>query len=313
MSVKVSIIIPVFNVAPYLSKCMESVSDQTLQDIEIIAVNDASTDNSLAILKKFAQYDSRIQIINHKKNTKTAGCRNDGLDAATGEYVCFLDGDDYLDVDFCEKLYKLARKEKADIAKGVTKTFNTDGTVVVATDNENIIRDGKFAFMGHLLTGLYNRKKLLLKNNIRFHIDFFCFQIQAVYFANKVVCDNTAFYNYVRHANSCDSDVFTIEKWTRLNLEHANFIYDWINTHKYSDDIRKIYLERVCGLYFYGFYKLAKSDIITGCKILAENMVNHYNCGYDCSNISKLQRILYKQHPKISKIKYIKDRLLTRI
>ena len=104
MSVKVSVVIPVYNVAPYLTKCMESVSGQTLQDIEIIAVNDASTDNSLTILKKFAKQDSRIQIISHKKNTKTAGCRNDGLDAATGEYVCFLDGDDYLDTDFCEKI-----------------------------------------------------------------------------------------------------------------------------------------------------------------------------------------------------------------
>ena len=176
MSVKVSIVIPVYNVAPYLTKCIESVCGQTLSDIEIIAVNDASTDNSLAILKKFAKQDSRIQIINHKKNTKTAGCRNDGLDAATGEYVCFLDGDDYLDADFCEKLYNLAKHERADIAKGVTKTFNTDGTIVIAKDNEKIKANGKFAFMGHLLTGLYNRK-FLTKNNIRFYIDFFCFQI----------------------------------------------------------------------------------------------------------------------------------------
>jgi len=313
MSVKVSVVIPVYNVAPYLTKCMESVSGQTLHDIEIIAVNDASTDNSLAILKKFAKHDSRIKIINHKKNTKTAGCRNDGLDAATGEYVCFLDGDDYLDDDFCEKLYKLAISEKADIAKGVTKTFNTEGTVTVADDNKKIISDGKYAFMGHLLTGLYNRKKLLLKNNIRFHIDFFCFQIQAVYFANKIVCDNTAFYNYVRHPNSCDSETFTIEKWARLNLGHANFMYDWINSHNYSDDARELYLERIHGLYFYGFNKLAKSDIIKGCEILSENMLQNYNCRYDCSDIKNLKRRLYKSHPKTTKFEYFMNIIRHRI
>lgn len=313
MSIKVSIVIPVYNVAPYLTACMDSVCKQTLQDIEIIPVNDASTDESLQILKNFAKTDPRIKIINHRKNTKTAKCRNDGLDAANGEYVCFLDGDDYLDNDFCEKLYKLAKQEDADIAKGITKTFNIDGTVVIATDNDKIKQYGKFYFMGHLLTGLYNRKRLLLEHNIRFYIDFFCFQIQTVYFANKVVCDDSAIYNYVRHANSCDSDVFTIEKWTRLNLGHANFIYDWVNTHSYSDEVKSIYLKRVKDLYFYGFNKLAKPDVIDACKILAENMVAHYNCGYDCSNLKKLQRKLYKQHPRTTKINYILARLMGKI
>ena len=312
MSVKVSIVIPVFNVAPYLTKCMESVCAQTLKDIEIIAVNDASTDNSLDILKQFEKQYPKVKVINHKKNTRTAQCRNDGLDAAIGEYVCFLDGDDYLDNDFCEKLYKLAKKENADIAKGVTKTFNTDGTIVVATDNEKIIKNGKFAFMGHLLTGLYNRD-FLNKYNIRFHIDFFCFQIQATYFANKIVCDNTAFYNYVRHANSCDSDVFTIEKWTRLNLGHANFMYDWIISHDYTDYVKNTYLDRIKGLYFYGFNKLARPDVVQGSKILAQNMIEHYDCGYDVLNIKRVIRQLYKQHPKTTRWGYIVNTLLHRI
>ncbi|MBO7053199.1 MAG: glycosyltransferase family 2 protein [Alphaproteobacteria bacterium] len=312
MPVKVSIIIPVFNVAPYLTKCMESVCAQTLSDIEIIAVNDASTDNSLEILQRFEKQNKKVTVINHATNTRTASCRNDGLDLARGEYVCFLDGDDYLDVDFCEKLYNLAKKEKADIAKGVTKTFNTDGSIVIANDNEKIISNGKFAFMGHLLTGLYNRK-FLTENNIRFHVDFFCFQIQAVYFANKVVCDNSAYYNYVRHENSCDSDVFSLDKWVRLNLGHANFIYDWVNTHDYPDDIKQLYLDRAKGLCFYGFNKLAHKDIVQGCKIMAKNMAEHYNCGYQTDNQRKLSRKLFRHHPKTTKFGYIKNRLMARI
>ncbi len=313
MSVKVSIVIPVFNVAPYLDMCMQSVCAQTLADIEIIAVNDASTDNSLAVLRKWQQKDSRIKIINHETNTLTAGARNDGLDMAHGEYVCFLDGDDYLDTTFCEKLYNLAKSTDADIAKGLTKTFNVDKSVNIATDNEDIIAHGKFYFMGHLLTALYNRQRLLLKHNIRFHIDFFCFQIQAVYFANKIACDNTAFYNYVRHANSCDSDVFSIEKWTRLNLGHANFMYDWINSHEYADAVRKLYLDRIKGLYFYGFNKLAKCDVVGGCKILAQNMREHYDCGYNCGNMKSVVRKLYRKHPKTTLLDYLKNILLHRI
>ncbi|MDE6478003.1 MAG: glycosyltransferase [Alphaproteobacteria bacterium] len=313
MSVKVSIIIPVFNIAPYLDKCMESACRQTLTDIEIIAVNDASTDNSLDILHKWQRHDARIKIINHKTNTLTAAARNDGLNMACGEYVCFLDGDDYLDTDFCEKLYNLAKRTDADIAKGMAKTINPDKSAHIAADNDDIVKHGKFYFMGRLWTALYNRTRLLTTHDIKFHIDFFCFQIQAVYFANKIVCDDTTFYNYVRHENSCDSDVFSIEKWTRLNLGHANFIYDWINNHTYTDATRKFYRDQVKWLYFYGYKKLAKSDVAIGCKILAQNICEHYNCGYNCANLKSLQHKLYRKHPKTTFADYLKNIVLHKI
>ena len=295
MSVKVSVIVPVYNVAPYLPACMESLCKQTLTDIEIIAVNDNSTDNCLDILQTFAKKDNRIKIINNTTNQRTATARNAGLAAATGEYVSFIDGDDFLDTDFYEKLYANAIANNADIAKGLTKTLNADGTIDVATDNNTIKQQGKYAFMGHLLTAIYNRD-MLIKHKIQFHIDFFCFQIQAVYFANKIVCCDDVFYNYVRHAGSCDSDIFSIKKWQRLNLGHANFIYDWVISHPYDKDIRDLYLERVKGLYFYGFNKLIKSDVIAACDILAKTMINKYNCGFNITDIRKLRRKLYRKN-----------------
>ncbi len=313
MSVKVSIIIPIYNIEQYLIRCMESVCNQTLSDIEIIAVNDASPDNSLAILKKFQAQDPRIIIINHKTNKKTAACRNDGLHAATGEYVCFLDGDDYLAPDFCEKLYKLAKKEHADITKGVANIVDNKGnSLSIATGNDEPDKYGKFATFSYLWTGLYN-KKMLEQHNVRFYIDFFCFQIQAVYFANKIVQDDSAFYNYVRHENSCDSETFSIEKWIRLNLGHGNFMYDWINTHDYPDNIKSLYLSRIKGLYFYGFQRLLKQDVVEACKILATNMQQYYNCGYDCSNLKKLQRKLYKKQHHTTFFDYIKNILWHKI
>lgn len=171
MNIKVSVIVPVYNVGPYLTTCLESLINQTLKDIEIIAVNDNSTDNSLEILNIFAKKDKRIKIINNITNLGTAATRNIGLSEAMGEYVAFIDGDDYLDLDFLYKLYFLAIDNNADVSKGLTKTINVDGRIDISAENSDIEKDGKFAFMGYLLSGIYKRD-LLNCYKIRFYIDF---------------------------------------------------------------------------------------------------------------------------------------------
>ena len=92
---KISVVIPVYNVADYLSRCLESLRRQTLLDIEIICVNDGSTDNSDEIIREQMKIDSRIQLID-KQNAGVAAARNTGIDAATGDMIVFLDPDDYL-------------------------------------------------------------------------------------------------------------------------------------------------------------------------------------------------------------------------
>ena len=101
---KVSIIVPTYNVEQYLPECMESIVGQTLKDLEIICVNDGSTDSSLDILKKYAAADDRIIIID-KKNEGYGRAMNDGLDRATGEYVGIVEPDDYVDLHMYEDLY----------------------------------------------------------------------------------------------------------------------------------------------------------------------------------------------------------------
>lgn len=104
---KVSIIIPVYNVEKYLRECLDSVIQQTLQDIEIICVNDGSTDNSLQILKEYAQNDSRIKIID-KPNSGYGQTMNVGMQNATGEYIGIVEPDDYVELDMFETLYNTA-------------------------------------------------------------------------------------------------------------------------------------------------------------------------------------------------------------
>jgi len=112
---KVSVIIPVYNVEEYLRECLDSVVNQTLQDIEIICVNDGSPDNSLAILEEYAKKDERIRIIN-KENGGVSSARNCAIPLVQGEYIGFVDSDDWIDLDFYEKLYNTAKEYNAEIA-----------------------------------------------------------------------------------------------------------------------------------------------------------------------------------------------------
>ena len=113
---KISVIIPVYNVEKYLRECLDSLLNQTFKDIEIICVNDGSTDGSLNILNEYASKDSRFIIIN-QNNQGLSAARNNGLNVAKGDYVAFLDSDDYiLNSDYFEKLYNACEKHNADIA-----------------------------------------------------------------------------------------------------------------------------------------------------------------------------------------------------
>ena len=112
---KVSILIPVYNTAKYLDACMKSVREQTLKDIEIIAVNDASPDNAAEVLAKYAALDPRIKVVTHEKNGGILAARISGIKAATGEFIICLDADDTLNKDIARAAYAKARKTGADM------------------------------------------------------------------------------------------------------------------------------------------------------------------------------------------------------
>ncbi len=122
-NVKISIIIPVYNTSKYLEQCLESVINQTLSGIEIICVDDGSTDKSLEILKNYQQKDNRIKILtqNHKKQGKA---RNYGISVAKGEYIGFVDSDDWCELDMFEKLYERAIETNSDITMCAVTTYN---------------------------------------------------------------------------------------------------------------------------------------------------------------------------------------------
>lgn len=113
--VKVSVIIPIYNTEPYLSRCLDSVCGQTLHDIEIICVNDASTDNSLVIARQYAFEDNRIIIINEEENKGVSNARNIAMEKARGEYIYFIDSDDWIDRTFLATMLETMEHKQADI------------------------------------------------------------------------------------------------------------------------------------------------------------------------------------------------------
>ncbi len=133
--VKVSVIVPVYNEEKYLERCLDSICSQTLREIEIICVDDGSTDQSLQILESFAKKDSRIKIL-AQKNQFAGTARNHGMEYATGEYLSFLDADDYFKEDMLEKMYQNAMQSSSDIVicryaeycENTGKTKNVDWT-----------------------------------------------------------------------------------------------------------------------------------------------------------------------------------------
>lgn len=116
---KVSIIVPVYNSEKYIKKCLDSLINQTLKDIEIICVDDGSVDNSLNILNEYATQDLRIKVLS-QENSKQGAARNRGIEIASGEFITYVDSDDWVDLDYCELLYNAAVKYNVDIAAAST-------------------------------------------------------------------------------------------------------------------------------------------------------------------------------------------------
>lgn len=211
---KLSIIVPVYNVEKYLPKCLESLTNQTLKDIEIICVNDGSMDNSLAILKEFASKDSRIKIIDNQ-HQGVAKTRNTGIEQATGEYIGFVDSDDFIDIDFFEKLYNSATENNSDIAiasilkhKNFFNIYNAKYTkeeiAITIQDKIKLCEDKKHFFF-YAWNKIYH-SGFIKENNIKFSegqiYEDVMFAIKALYYSNKIISVYGTKYHYIEHENS---------------------------------------------------------------------------------------------------------------
>ena len=240
---KVSVIVPVYNTEKYLEKCITSLTGQTLQDIEIILINDGSTDGSLEILNRFAEKDSRIKIID-KKNEGYGKAINIGIEKAESEYVGIVDSDDYVSESMYMALYKAAVQNDADIirsnfyeVKGENdaikkkKIVFADNPIEYNTPLDPLVNREVFYFKTmNIWTGLY-RKDMILQHGIKanespgasFQDNGFWFQTMIV--AKRVVFLNDFFYHYRK-----DNPLSSIRDKNKVNtiFGEYGFIKDFL-------------------------------------------------------------------------------------
>ena len=286
---KISIIIPIYNAENYLKRCLNSVINQTLKDIEIICINDCSKDNSLEILKKYSKKDNRIKIINLKENKGESKARNIGLDNTNSEYIAFLDNDDEIDLDFYEKLYNKAIKTNSDIVKAGVDIINYDKKHQKDNLNELIKQNNSKLYFTHYWWSAIYKSSLIKENNIKFLEKYeigedILFLNQAILNCKKLeIIDNT-YYHYHKRENSTDSKILNYEK-----------IKSIIN-------IREIIINNI--LNYEDFDKL--SDKIIN-DIFIWHIKSILNCCYRTKNSKELEYIIDKTILIYTKInKYIK-------
>lgn len=227
-NIKVSIVVPIYNIEKYLDRCIISLINQTLKEIEIILVDDCSKDNSYEICKKYTEIDNRIILLKNEINLGVGNTRNKGIDIAKGEYISFVDADDWVSLDFYEKLYYSAKYRDYDIAKGVRVEINNGEEVKILDLNNTIIEGIKKNIPLYILfnyehwSAIYKRE-FLNRNNLRYpqlsNGQDMLFLFYVCINTNKIVINNNVFYYYFLRNNS------TTTKSDKLYNYYENILY----------------------------------------------------------------------------------------
>lgn len=211
--VKVSVIMPVYNSEKYLEKCISSVLNQSLREIELICVDDGSTDSSPKILREFAKSDSRVKLL-HQQNLYAGVARNNGMKAACGKYFAFWDSDDFFEPDALEKMFSLCEKSNADIC--VCGAYSVDGATGRRMVDETFLKkrflprekefsakshpDYIFNFASNVPWQRLYRADFIRKCGVEFqplrHANDTYFVLVATYCAEKIVCCPKPLINY---------------------------------------------------------------------------------------------------------------------
>lgn len=236
MKGKISIIVPVYKVEKELNRCVQSLLKQTYKNIEIILVDDGSPDCCPELCDQYALEDDRICVV-HKKNGGLSDARNAGLERAMGEYVLYVDSDDYIDLDSCERFMSVTEAQDVDIVVGnaimeksdgcemMVHTATPAGTIYEA--KEFIVRAiNSYQWYAPAWLNMY-RRKYLLDNNLFFKKDIYFEDVQMLprvfLSAKKIACIDGTFYHYVIRDNS----IMTSKKDEKKKNDSIQNLREW--------------------------------------------------------------------------------------
>lgn len=263
-NIKVSVIIPIYNSEKYLNRTIDSIIKQTLKDIEIILVDDCSTDSSAKICDNYKDKYNNIKVIHKEKNEGLGMARNTGLEYVTGEFVAFIDSDDYIDQQMYEKLYEDAKEYSADITFAGMKIINPSGNErgrIITPFNEKVIKGEDIikkvlynmlyvqtqknkCFMGMSVCKAIYKKRIFDDNNIKFvsEREFisedYIFHLDFIPKCNIIAFNDTVYYYYCDNENQSLTRSYKPDKF-KLNKSLRNELIKRVKKIGIYDDVRK--------------------------------------------------------------------------
>lgn len=306
----ISIIVPVYNVEKYLEECIVSLVNQTYKNIEIIIVNDGSTDSSSELCEKLAKYDNRIKVI-HKKNAGLGLARNTGLEYVKGKYVTFIDSDDFADIDLVEKLYNGIVSDNADTCIGGFKRVNDDGNILYEEVYESITYSENQVVENLLLRMLGSSPKksdairmsvwnvlfsveIIKNNNLEFCSERkyisedLIFDIDYYQHSNKVSVINSSAYNYRVNNNSLTM------KYRDDKFIKCKFMYNEVCTKIKEYSLRTEAILRLQRQYFVNIRTCISQENIKISRLSYKDAIK--NIKLICND--KQLQIIIKEYPK---------------
>lgn len=297
MIMKLSIIIPVYNIENYISKCLDSILNQDFIDYEIILINDGSTDNSLSICKEYVIMDQRIKLFS-QENRGVSAARNNGISKSNGEWLCFIDGDDFIEENSLGKLLKHSYSNDCECIIG--RSYTNDGNKAIKEKyryNESLVGntyDGislvfeKSYFRGGIWGVLY-KKSLLIDNNILFPVnirngeDTIFFSLIQIY-AKKIFFCDVYFYNLYERIGSA-SRSWTFDRVVCM-IDNIKFINKYINDNPQLSpkalNILQYNIYRVVSTIYNAF---SKCFSVRNLFIINSNLKNEITSKIDVGNI----------------------------
>ncbi len=288
---EISIIVPVYNVEKYLSKSLESLINQTFRDIEIICVNDGSTDGSGKILEDFARKDSRIKVI-CQENSGVSAARNSGIEAAQGRFVMFLDGDDYYTRDACKIAYDTICTDNSDIAVfGMIEKYgifykggrvNRSIKKALKTKNPDLWKFQTFCW-----NKIY-RIEFIKKNNIKFPIgvknsEDGIFSLICLFNTSKFSFIDKSLYVYRKNRAGCAT---ASSNGIQNDFEAFKIFYEMDIFQKQSMDVQLRVVEKFCS----GIWSYYKQQRSKKCSMDIQAFLEFIESRYEVADLRKFKK-----------------------
>lgn len=302
---KISIIVPIYKVENYLQRCIDSLKNQTYKNIEIILVDDGSPDRCPILCDEYAQKDNRIVVI-HKKNGGLSEARNFGLMKASGEFVLYVDSDDYLEFDACEQMINVMKAE-TDFVVGVIREIRKNS--ISYQKHTNLVPGKEYSSKEFIIKSIENnewfapavlnlyRKSFLLDNNLFYKVGYYYEDTEMLprlfLAAKRIIYIDYPFYNYIIRDDSIMTSEYTDLK-KAMALDNYNM---WMECF---DSLKDVTLQR----YLYGilvryYLTTAKQMNIDGWKIKKLNF--NFAWKYALNGRERIKVILYSCFPKLYK------------